>query len=146
MSRIALILLCLAAIPLADCMCNNSNHTLSNQSVFSNQLIFSNQSVFDMRIEFERTGGFAGLTLKKVIDSDKLPPEDANKLYQLVEASDFFNLPKAISASAPGVDRFHYTVTVNASGKKHTVDVDEAAIPPKLKPLIRWLTAATLKT
>jgi hypothetical protein len=145
MSRISLVLLCLAAISLADCMCNNSGHTLSNQSVFSNQLILSNQSIFNMIIEFEQTGGFVGLTLKKVIDLDKLPPEDANKLNQLVEASDFFNLPEAIAASRPGVDRFHYTVTVNASGKKHTVDVDEAAIPPKLKPLIQQLTAAARK-
>ncbi len=146
MSRIALIILCLTAISLADCMCDNSSHNLSNQSVLSNQLIFSNPSVFDMIIEFERTGGFAGLTLKKVIDLDKLPPEEANKSYQLIEASDFFNLPETISASTPGVDRFHYTVTVNASGKKHTVDVDEAAVPPKLKPLIQWLTTAAFKT
>ncbi len=139
MFRIELILLCLAAISLADCTCNNSSHNLSNQ------LIPSNQTVFDMIIEFERTGGFAGLTLKKVIDLDKLPPEDANKLYQLVEASDFFKLPETISASTPGVDRFHYTVTANASGKKHTVDVDEAAVPPKLKPLLQWLTTAALK-
>ncbi len=140
MSRISLVLLCLAAISLADCMCNNSSHNLSNQ------LILGNQSVFDMIIEFERTGGFAGLTLKKVIDLDKLPPEDANKLYQLVEASDFFKLPETIAAPRPSVDRFHYTVTVDESGKKHTVDVDEAAVPPTLKPLIQWLTTAALKS
>jgi hypothetical protein len=98
-----------------------------------------------MKIEFERTGGFAGLTLKKVIDSDKLPPEDANRLQRLIEASDFFNLPVAIAASGPSVDRFHYTVTVVESGKKHTVDVDEAAVPPELKPLLQWLTAAARK-
>jgi hypothetical protein len=98
-----------------------------------------------MKIEFERTGGFAGLALKKVIDLDKLPPEDANKLNQLIEASDFFKLPEAITASGPGADRFHYTVTVDTGGKKHTVDVDEAAIPPKLKPLLQWLTAAASK-
>lgn len=98
-----------------------------------------------MKIEFERTGGFAGLTLKKVIDSDKLPPEDANKLHQLIEASDFFKLPEAISTSKPGVDQFHYTVTVDASGKKHTVDVDEAAVSTKLKPLLQWLNATARK-
>ncbi len=99
-----------------------------------------------MKIEFERTGGFAGLTLKKVIDSDKLPPEEANKLNQLVEASDFFKLPESIAASGPGADRFQYTVTISASGKKHTVDVDEAAAPPNLRPLIQWLTTTARKT
>jgi hypothetical protein len=98
-----------------------------------------------MKIEFERTGGFAGLTLKKVIDSDKLPPEDANRLHQLIEASDFFNLPETIAAPGPSVDRFHYTVTVEDSGKKHTVDVDEAAVPPNLKPLLQWLTTTARK-
>jgi hypothetical protein len=99
-----------------------------------------------MIVKFERTGGFAGLTLKKTIDSEKLPLEDANKLYQLVDASDFFNSPGNISASSPGVDRFHYTVTVNASGKRHTVDIDEAAMPPKLRPLIQWLIVAAFKS
>lgn len=78
--------------------------------------------------------------LKKVIDSDKLPPEDAKSLHQLIEASDFIKLPESIAASGPGADRFHYTVTIEDSGKKHTVDVDEAAVPPKLKPLLQRLT------
>lgn len=98
-----------------------------------------------MRIDFERTGGFAGLMIKKVIDSDKLPPDDANRLHQLIEASNFFKLPKSITSSSPGVDRFHYTVTVDADGKRHTVEIDEAAATPELKPLLQWLTAAALK-
>lgn len=98
-----------------------------------------------MKIEFERTGGFAGLTINKVIDSDKLSTEEANKLRQMVEASNFFRLPQTITAPGPGVDRFHYTLTVEADGKRHTVDVDEAAVPAELKPLLQWLTASARK-
>lgn len=98
-----------------------------------------------MRIEFERTGGFAGLTMRNVIDLDNLPQEDANRLRQLIEKSNFFKLPGSITSSAPGVDRFHYAITVKSDGRKHTVEVDEAALPSEMKPLLQWLTATASK-
>ena len=92
-----------------------------------------------MRVTFETTGGFAGLTTAKTIDSDKLPAEQANRLLQLVNASNFFNLPTPIPYRGPARDYFHYKLIIESEGKKHTLEVDEPAAPSELKPLIQWL-------
>jgi len=94
-----------------------------------------------MRALIEITGGFGGLTTKKTIDSEKLIAEQANRIRQLVDASDFFNLPPTIAYSGQARDFFQYKLTVESEGKKHTVVVDEPAAPPALKPLIQFLRA-----
>jgi hypothetical protein len=92
-----------------------------------------------MRISFERTGGFAGISSTKTVDTADIPANEADQLPQLVEASDFFNLPEKITASTAQADRFQYTLTVEDEGRKHTVTVSEAALPGTLRPLIEWL-------
>jgi hypothetical protein len=92
-----------------------------------------------MRVTFETTGGFAGLTTIKTIDSDKLPQEQANNLHQQVEASNFFNLPATIVYRGAARDLFQYKLIIEQEGKKHTVIVDELSAPPELKPLIKLL-------
>ncbi|MEH2463461.1 protealysin inhibitor emfourin [Nostoc sp.] len=92
-----------------------------------------------MRISFERTGGFAGITKKTTVDTDTLPPNEANTLKSLVEAADFFRLPEQITSPNPQSDRFQYKLTVEDNGKQHTVTVSEAALPGTLRPLIEWL-------
>ena len=92
-----------------------------------------------MRATFETTGGLGGLSMTKTIDSDKLPADQANRLHQLVDASNFFNLPSAIPYRGPIRDFFHYKLIVESEGKKHTIEVDEPAAPPELKPLLQCL-------
>ena len=92
-----------------------------------------------MRISFERTGGFAGISKKTTVDTATLPPNQANELPRLVEAADLFNLPEKITSPNPQVDRFQYKLTVEDQGKQHTVTVSEAALPGTLRPLIEWL-------
>ncbi|BAY07859.1 protealysin inhibitor emfourin [Calothrix sp. NIES-2098] len=92
-----------------------------------------------MRISFERTGGFAGISKKTTVDTANLPPNEANELPRLVAAADLFNLPEKITAPNPQVDRFQYKLTVEDQGKQHTVTVSEAALPGTLRPLIEWL-------
>ena len=100
-----------------------------------------------MKIEFDKSGGFAGLAMSKSINSADLSPEESKKLSELINDSDFFNLPEEISSTKLGADKFQYRITVEDedSGKKHTVDVDESAIPPEVKPLIQWLNERPLK-
>jgi hypothetical protein len=97
-----------------------------------------------MRVMFETTGGFGGLTTTKTIDSEKLPAEQANRLRQLVDASNFFNLSATIAYSGPARDFFQYKLAVESEGKKHTIAVDEPAAPPELKPLIQLLRTVKL--
>lgn len=92
-----------------------------------------------MRISFERTGGFAGRSKTKTVDTAEIPANEADQLPLLVEASDFFNLPEYITASTTQADRFEYTLTVEDKERTHTVTVSEAALPGTLRPLIEWL-------
>ncbi|MDZ8023627.1 MAG: hypothetical protein RMX97_02865 [Nostoc sp. DedQUE11] len=92
-----------------------------------------------MRISFERTGGFAGISKKTTVDTAELPANEANTLPQLVEAADLFRLPERITSPNPQSDRFQYKLTVEDNGKEHTVTVSEAALPGTLRPLIEWL-------
>ena len=99
-----------------------------------------------MRIEFERTGGVAGLRLACSIGSDTLPESDVRDLTQLVEASGFFDLPGRIDAADTSGDRFVYTIAIDDGSRSHGVQVSEAATPAALRPLIAWLTAAARRS
>jgi hypothetical protein len=95
-----------------------------------------------MRMTFERSGGFAGITTTKVFDTTTLPENEANQLRQLVDAANFFNLPPTITSTTSQPDRFQYQLTVEEKGKKHRVEFSEQAAPGSLRPLLDWVTAA----
>jgi hypothetical protein len=94
-----------------------------------------------MRIHFERTGGFVGMRITATVDTESLSPEEARDLHEMVDTAGFFDLPTAITTPTPGADRFHYKLTVETEGRRHTVDVAEAAVPKALQPLLQQLTA-----
>ncbi|TSA05263.1 MAG: hypothetical protein D4R81_00490 [Nitrospiraceae bacterium] len=94
-----------------------------------------------MKIQFERTGGVAGLRLIATVHSDALAPEEARKVQAMVQEARFFDLPSTLSHAQPGADRFQYTVTVEIKGRRHTVEIADGAAPPRLRPLLDWLTA-----
>ena len=93
-----------------------------------------------MRVEFERSGGFAGLRRVCTVDEATLPPDEVRQLRDLVQAAGFFDLPAEVTARRPGGDRFHYRVTVDDSERRHTVDLDEVAVPDGVRPLVDWLS------
>ncbi len=92
-----------------------------------------------MRVVLERSGGFAGISRTTSISTDQMPVEEAQKVADLVEAAGFFELPSVIRSSEPGADRFQYKITVESEHGTHTVQVDEAAVPPRLQPLLTWM-------
>lgn len=94
-----------------------------------------------MQLTFERTGGFAGMKMTKVIDTETLPADEANQMRRLVDAADFFRLPATITAKTPQPDRFGYRITVQDGDKQHTVAVTEQAVPGTLRPLLECLMA-----
>ncbi len=93
-----------------------------------------------MRVSFERTGGFAGMKLQRVIDSKDLLPADAKRLVALLNQSHFFELPPELKCASSGVDRFHYRLTVEDDERVRTVEASEASVPDEMRPLIDWLT------
>ena len=93
-----------------------------------------------MRVSLERTGGFAGIRMTSTADTDTLPPEDAQKLQQLVDGANFFQLPTTIVSQRPQPDRFQYKLTVEDQDRCHTGLVSEAALPANVRPLTDFLT------
>jgi hypothetical protein len=93
-----------------------------------------------MRIEFERTGGFAGMTLSTSVEIADLSPRDQETLESAVESAQFFELPRQMVSAAPGADRFQYHLVVEVGGQRHEVEVGEAVIPDSLRPLIDHLS------
>ena len=93
-----------------------------------------------MRIEFERTGWFAGIRFAAAIDTETLPPDDARALQDLVAEADFFRLPARLVSPAPGADRFQYRITVESGGQRRTLEAGEAALPETLRSLVERLT------
>jgi hypothetical protein len=93
-----------------------------------------------MRIEFERTGGFAGMELSTSVEVEDLAPRDRELLESAVESASFFQLPRRMISAAPGADRFQYHLVVEREGERHEVEVGEAVIPDTLRPLIDHLS------
>jgi hypothetical protein len=93
-----------------------------------------------MRIEFTRSGGFAGMRLSRTFDTGQLPEEEAHQLDQLVDAANFFSLPETLQSG--GADKFQYKISIERDGKAHTVQADERAAPPPLASLIKKLEVA----
>jgi len=93
-----------------------------------------------MRISFERTGGFAGMKLQRVIDSKDLRPADAKQLAALLKRAHFFELPPELECASPGIDRFHYRLTIEDEEHVRTVEASDASVPEEMRPLIDLLT------
>ena len=99
-----------------------------------------------MRLVLERSGGFAGLSQTYSISSEQMPAEEAQKVVDLVQAARFYELPSVIPSTEPGADRFQYRITVESEHGTHMVQVDEAAVPPRLQPVLNWMKNSARKT
>ena len=93
-----------------------------------------------MHIVFQRSGGFAGITINFEVNTESLPPEEARQICEWVESAKFFELPEVLNSS--GADQLQYKISVEKDGKTHTVEIDERAMPASLSPLVKWLMAA----
>lgn len=95
-----------------------------------------------MKIYFERTGGFAGMRMTATVNTESLSPDKARELRDMVDAAAFFDLPALIAAPTLEADRFRYKLTVEVEGRRHTVEMSDAAVPDALRPLLQKLTVA----
>ena len=97
-----------------------------------------------MRIQFERTGGFAGIRLAVNLTDADLPEDEWQALQSALQQAGFFELPPKIAGGGQP-DRFTYQVTVESETRSHTVELSEDAIPEKVQPLIQQLNLLARK-
>jgi hypothetical protein len=93
-----------------------------------------------MQIAFERSGGFAGVTLGVSVDTATLPPGEAQEIEGLVRQANFFEIPSQSQTAGRGADRFQYDLTISDGSQRHHVTVGETAVPDTLRPLVQHLT------
>jgi hypothetical protein len=97
-----------------------------------------------MLIRFFRTGGFAGLRKSGSVDTETLPRDVRKNVEGLVDSAGFFSLPAQFPRPSKGADFFTYSVTIEDTGKTHTVEVSDPVMPASLRPLIRYLQETAL--
>lgn len=103
--------------------------------LFSNILLAQEK----FHIDFERSGGFAGITTKIDIDSNSLPPYEVEKLEQLINDSGFFEFDKNDSVQVGLPDQFRYELTIKYKNERQTIELSDATIPESFRPLINYL-------
>ncbi len=94
-----------------------------------------------MIIRVERSGGFAGMSQRAVIDTDRLDPQERQELLGLVESSGFFETKLDSASSQTGADRFHYSITIERGQQHRTVELGENDIPENWQPLIQRINS-----
>ena len=91
------------------------------------------------RIRFERTGGFAGMTIARDLKLEDLSEEQAETLLELLDDLDFEELPEQMTDMERMPDQFTYTITVETRRGEHTVTTGDASAPEKMQELLQLL-------
>jgi hypothetical protein len=95
-----------------------------------------------MKIQLERGGGFVPAATRRsvTIDSDKLAPDAAARLRDLVAAAALPSLAAAARPiSPPRPDAFHYRVVVEDGDQRYSLDAADPDLTPGLRSLVNWL-------
>jgi Emfourin len=106
-------------------------------------------------IDFDRTGGFAGMAQSLSVSSDgqvryedkranrvetgTLSAADLGELRSLIDSSGFFS--QAPKQDAPCADCFNLAITVTLNGQSYRVEAVDIAVDAALKPLLDKLTS-----
>jgi hypothetical protein len=100
-----------------------------------------------MRIDYKCFGGFGGLRLTYGCETDELPPEEAGKLFELVEGAGVFNLTqKQLSENPQKIpDDFSCRLTISKGGRRTTLSYNEYAAPGNLRRLSAHLRKLAIK-
>jgi hypothetical protein len=94
----------------------------------------------DWDVEFERSGGFAGIVLTARVRTSELDETEAKELSSLAGAVDFGSyVSGSHPARRPRPDRFTYHLSVRNGRDRYDFDVPESEADPALRRLIAWL-------
>jgi len=95
-----------------------------------------------IRIEVDRSGGFADRAVHAAIDTSTLPVDQAKEISDLVDRVDFAALAGQGQVHDTRPDRFQYDLTVRLGASTHRLSLPESALPAELKRLLGRVMAA----
>lgn len=90
-----------------------------------------------MKVRYRQSGGFAGLSLGADLDSEKLPPDEAEELARLVNRAALDKI--GVKKSIRGRDLTSYEIIVEDNGQTRKASFDDTTIPPNVQPLLDFL-------
>jgi hypothetical protein len=93
-----------------------------------------------VKIRFERTGGFAGISTSVLLDTDTMPQNESEQLSAMCNNMNFFSLPSKPDTKSGAADLFRYKITVESKDGKHTVETTDLSVTPGLENFVNYLS------
>ncbi len=91
-----------------------------------------------MRIMYERSGGFGGLSQTLEIETTQLEPEIRQQIENALEQADVFNLN--LAAKPAGMpDGMTYNLLFKTKDCSRSLHCSDANVPVRLRPLLQLL-------
>ena len=100
-----------------------------------------------MKISIEQTGGFAGISNSYNVDTERIPPNEAEKIKKIVQDGQLFSLSHPIPTlpQKGSADYQSFKVTLEDNETKHIVECNQFNIPNELRLLIDYVKHDILK-
>ena len=101
-----------------------------------------------LKIEFQRSGGFAGMVLSSSVDTGGVSAVEAHEFEELVGKVDIEAIASAAQAATGpqrGADRFQYDLKIETAEAQHRLTISEAQVSAELRPLLDKLEALARK-
>ena len=92
-----------------------------------------------MQVTFRQSGGTSGFVRGVDMDTARLDPATAGRLEELVRTSGIEG--ETARVSDRGRDFRQYEIVIHGDGQKASLVCDDATLPKKARPLIRFLDA-----
>lgn len=90
-----------------------------------------------MKIQFQQSGGFAGLSRGCQIDTQFLSSDEVTQLQSLVKQSGILQFQSQSTPNA--ADLFNYEIFIETDGNTYRISGDENTWPQSAKPLLEYL-------
>ena len=90
-----------------------------------------------VHIEFQRSGGFAGLTMRTEVDTAELPSEEAQVYERLAESLERSGVGDSPPPGKP--DRFQYELTITRGKDSRRFRLAEQDLTPEARELVSLL-------
>lgn len=104
-----------------------------------------------MEIEFERSGGFAGIVITSNLNTDKLSLDDRQQIESMLSKSAFFSLKSDVNSDTVSpdgkrpADYFKYKITIRDGDRIQSVQTTELTKNVELKKLADYLSKMALQ-
>jgi hypothetical protein len=91
-----------------------------------------------MKVRYRQTGGFTGVTLGCELDTEKMPPSEAQELARVVKQTEPDKV--GVKTSPRGRDLTNYEIVVQDGGQTTRIVLDDMTIPSNVQPLLDFLS------